>query len=158
MSNPSHKRAHLAAAVHAQVLSQSPRFLLLALVRPWFRPEMTYNDWTVSRTGNGSTCVYRYLKICDLQFGYLRLRRHFIAWTSQGMSDGSSENRSNPSAQVISIPESVRELPKACFSGWESLRSVRFGSSSKLERICAEAFVGTSLESVHSRQCYWAGE
>ena len=33
-----------------------------------------------------------------------------------------------------------------CFSGCESLRSVVFGESSKLERLCAAAFSRTSIE------------
>ena len=40
----------------------------------------------------------------------------------------------------ITIPDSVRELSRGCFAACASLRYVRFGSSSRLEKIGAEAF------------------
>ena len=46
---------------------------------------------------------------------------------------------------AISIPDSVVELSEECFHGCMLLRSVTFGPSSKLERICYEAFFGREL-------------
>ena len=50
--------------------------------------------------------------------------------------------------QVVSIPNCVCEVDAMCFSACDSLKCVSFGASSKLERICAEAFCETSLESM----------
>ena len=46
------------------------------------------------------------------------------------------------------IPDSVVELRKKFFSKYESLWCVTFRSSSKLERICSEAFCETRIGSL----------
>ena len=46
----------------------------------------------------------------------------------------------------MSIPDNVVEVGKGCFSECRSLRSVTFGASSTVERICEWAFRKTSLE------------
>ena len=48
----------------------------------------------------------------------------------------------------ICIPTNVREVRARCFYQCESLHSVSFGGSSKLERLCSGAFCGTSIESL----------
>ena len=50
------------------------------------------------------------------------------------------------SVRWICIATRSREVCERCFALCESLRSVIFGSSSNLERICSEAFFGTSIE------------
>ena len=48
----------------------------------------------------------------------------------------------------IAVPNCVVEVCEKCFYGCGSLRCITFGASSRLERICAKAFVGTSIESL----------
>ena len=50
--------------------------------------------------------------------------------------------------QVVSVPICVREVCEGCFEECKSFRRVIFSESSHLERICAKAFCGTSIESV----------
>ena len=49
---------------------------------------------------------------------------------------------------AVSIPSCVCEVPVTCFRKCKSLRSVNFASPSKIERICAEALLRTSIESL----------
>ena len=55
-----------------------------------------------------------------------------------------------PVCQVfdVTIPDSVVELSEMAFDRCVSLRTVTFGASSKLERICDEAFRQASVESI----------
>ena len=48
----------------------------------------------------------------------------------------------------ICIARCVRGVRERCFSGCTRLRSVTFGASSKLERVCACAFCWASIESL----------
>ena len=50
--------------------------------------------------------------------------------------------------EVVSVPNYVREVCTRCFCGCKRLRFVTFAASSKLERICTEAFCKTKLMSV----------
>ena len=65
---------------------------------------------------------------------------------TKGMWSGSANDFKQ--LQAIAVPDDVREVCQECFCKCENLRYVTFGASSKLERICAEAFRGTKIESV----------
>ena len=63
----------------------------------------------------------------------------------------------------ISIGRGVREVGERCFSELNSLVGVTLGASCKVERICAEAFGRTSIESLSipnsvvelGERCFW---
>ena len=48
----------------------------------------------------------------------------------------------------VSIPNCSCDVRRKCFCECKSLGRVTFGASSRLERICSEAFSGTSIESL----------
>ena len=74
--------------------------------------------------------------------------RVYCLYEHLGESSCRLQRRADDAVEVISIPNSVRELGPKCFGWCKSLRRVTFGAASKLERICPQAFRETSLDAL----------
>ena len=68
--------------------------------------------------------------------------------TLEGVSDLSERPNDVRHLLWISIPRNAHEVCARCFYHCQNLVGVTFGASSKVERICAEVFCGTSIASL----------
>ena len=78
----------------------------------------------------------------------LRLGRMILCY--QSVTYDLNWRRLQPRVEEISMPDGVVELCNKCFYKYKYLKLVRFGESSRLERIGTNAFHGNAIESVPS--------